>query len=247
MTSIPHHLAIIMDGNRRWARERGLDVLRGHNNGADNLKAICRHAFDAGVRWLTVFAFSSQNWSRPRMEVEGLMALMRRFLMSDTEELLQQNVKFRVIGRRDRLASELVDLIERTERETKGNTGLNLTIAIDYGGQQEIAIAARRLAEEVARGILQPDEINEDKVKARMSSSMLPEIDLLIRTGGESRISNFMLWDLSYAELHFTPVFWPEFSVADLNRALDDFAGRERRFGGNAKPSENLSVSPKLQ
>ena len=162
------------------------------------------------------------------------MMLMRRFLQSDAEELLKQNVKFRVIGRRDRLGDDLAELIEGLETKTKGNTGLNLTIAFDYGGQQELAAAARLLAEEVATGIIAAAEINEDLVKSRMASSMLPQIDLLIRTGGEYRISNFMLWDLSYAELHFTPVCWPDFSVADLARALEEFGRRERRFGGDA-------------
>mgnify|MGYP006243711721 FL=1 len=199
MSDQPHHLAIIMDGNRRWARERGLTVLRGHNRGADTLRDICSYAYESGVRWMTVFAFSAQNWSRPKSEVEGLMMLMRRFLQSDAEELLKENVKFRVIGRRDRLGDGLVELIEGLETKTKGNTGLNLTIAIDYGGQQELAAAARLLAEEVAKGIIAAAEINEDLVKSRMASSMLPQIDLLIRTGGEYRISNFMLWDLSYA------------------------------------------------
>ena len=162
------------------------------------------------------------------------MMLMRRFLQSDAEELLKENVKFRVIGRRDRLGDGLVELIEGLETKTKGNTGLNLTIAIDYGGQQELAAAARLLAEEVATGIIAAAEINEDLFKSRMASSMLPQIDLMIRTGGEYRISNFMLWDLSYAELHFTPVYWPDFSIADLARALKEFGRRERRFGGDA-------------
>jgi undecaprenyl diphosphate synthase len=242
MSEQPHHLAIIMDGNRRWARERGLNVLRGHNRGADTLKDICSYAYESGVRWMTVFAFSAQNWSRPKSEVEGLMMLMRRFLQSDAEELLKENVKFRVIGRRDRLGDDLVKLIEGLETKTKGNTGLNLTIAIDYGGQQELVAAARLLAEEVATGIIAPAEINEDLVKSRMASSMLPQVDLLIRTGGEYRISNFMLWDLSYAELHFTPVYWPDFSVADLARALKEFGRRERRFGGDAPDDMTVDV-----
>ena len=244
MSKQPHHLAIIMDGNRRWARERGLNVLRGHNRGASTLKDISRYAYDSGVRWLTVFAFSAENWSRPRNEVDGLMMLMRRFLQADAEELLKESVKFRVIGRRDRLTDDLITLIEDVETRTNGNNGLNLTIAIDYGGQQEIMDAARLLAEEVANGIITVAEINEDLVKSRMSSSMLPQIDMLIRTGGEYRISNFMLWDLSYAELHFTPVNWPDFSVADLGRALDEFGRRERRFGGDALGEMNSTVEP---
>ena len=244
MSEIPHHLAIIMDGNRRWARKRGLNVLLGHDRGADALRDISSFAYDSGVKWLTVFAFSAQNWARPKSEVDGLMMLMRRFLQADAEELLKENVKLRVIGRRDRLTDDLVVLIEDVETRTKGNNGLNLTIAIDYGGQQEIVGAARLLAEEVANGIITVSEINDDLVKSRMTSSMLPQIDLLIRTGGEFRVSNFMLWDLSYAELHFTPVYWPDFSVADLSRALDEFGTRERRFGGDALGEMNSIIEP---
>ena len=244
MSDKPHHLAIIMDGNRRWARKRGLNVLLGHDRGADALRNICSFAYDAGVKWLTVFAFSAQNWARPKSEVDGLMMLMRRFLQADAEELLKENVKLRVIGRRDRLTDDLVVLIEDVETRTKGNNGLNLTIAIDYGGQQEIVGAARLLAEEVANGIITVSEINDDLVKSRMTSSMLPQIDLLIRTGGEFRISNFMLWDLSYAELHFTPVYWPDFSVADLSRALNEFGTREWRFGGDALGEMNSIIEP---
>ena len=176
MSEKPHHLAIIMDGNRRWARKRGLNVLLGHDRGADALRDICSFAYDAGVKWLTVFAFSAQNWARPKSEVDGLMMLMRRFLKADAEELLKENVKLRVIGRRDRLTDDLVVLIEDVETRTKGNNGLNLTIAIDYGGQQEIVGAARLLAEEVANGIITVSEINDDLVKSRMTSSMLPQI-----------------------------------------------------------------------
>ena len=248
MSEQPHHLAIIMDGNRRWARKRGLNVLHGHDRGADQLKDICKFASEAGVRWLTVFAFSAQNWSRPKSEVDGLMLLMRRFLQSDAEEMRKENVKFRVIGRRDRLTDNLVTLIEEVENKTRGNNGLNLTIAIDYGGQQEIVDAVRLLAEEVASKFIAPTEITEDLLKSRMTSSMLPQIDLLIRTGGEYRISNFMLWDLCYTELHFSPVYWPDFSIKDLGRALEEFGERERRFGGDAlgeiksiaKPIKNL-------
>lgn len=243
MTDIPHHLAIIMDGNRRWAGGRGINVLSGHSQGAETLKDIARAAHETGVRWLTVFAFSAQNWSRPSIEVDGLMKLMRRFLMSDAETLAEENVKFRVIGARDRLAGDLVGLIEKVELSTEGNTGLNLTVAIDYGGQQEITAAARRVAEEALKGLIQPDDITEDTLKARMTSAPLPQVDLLIRTGGEYRLSNFMLWDLSYAELFFTPSYWPEFSVAEFHRALDSYQKRDRRFGGDSV-AQNDKVKP---
>lgn len=233
MSTKPHHLAIIMDGNRRWARQRGLSAILGHKKGADVLKDIARYAHDQEVRWLTAFAFSFENWSRPKIEIDGLMGLLRGFLENDVDELNKQNVKLRVIGNRSRFSTKLVELIEWAERYTSGNNGLNLTLALDYGGRQEITEALKVLVNEVENGILTVDDIKEDVVKSRMSSVALPDIDLLVRTGGEQRISNFMLWDLSYAELHFTPVLWPDFTCQDLQMALDDFATRDRRFGGD--------------
>lgn len=234
MNKIPHHLAIIMDGNRRWARQRGIAAIRGHRQGADTLKDIAREASNLDIRWLTAFAFSFENWSRPKPEIDGLMGLLRSFLENDIGELNDQNVKLRVIGNRERLGAKLVGLIDWAERSTAGNTGLNLTLALDYGGRQEIAAAVRILASEVQSGIVSVDEIKEDVIKSRMTSAALPEIDLLIRTGGEQRVSNFMLWDISYAELYFSPVLWPDFTKDDLGAALDDFANRDRRFGGDA-------------
>lgn len=237
MNKVPHHLAIIMDGNRRWARQRGLVAVRGHRQGADTLKDIAREANNQNIRWLTAFAFSFENWSRPKPEIEGLMGLLRGFLENDIGELNDQNVKLRVIGNRERFGEKLVSLIDWAERSTSGNTGLNLTLALDYGGRQEIAAAVRMLASEVRSGILSVDDIREDVIKSRMTSAALPEIDLLIRTGGEQRVSNFMLWDISYAELYFSPVLWPDFGKDDLGAALDDFASRDRRFGGDTVES----------
>ena len=233
MTDTPHHLAIIMDGNRRWARGRGWQVLKGHNAGVTTLREISEAAHDAGVRWLTVFAFSAQNWMRPSHEVDGLMGLMRRFLMADAYQLVENNVKFRVIGDRRRLSGELVELIEQLESKTATNSGLNLTVAIDYGGRQEITAAAKMLADEANRGLIKVEDINDDLLKSRMSSSALPDIDLLVRTGGEFRVSNFMLWDLSYAELYFTDVYWPDFTAQHLQDAMQNFKSRDRRFGGD--------------
>ena len=243
MPTPPHHLAIIMDGNRRWSRQRGIPVLRGHQQGSNTLKTIARHAHDRGIRWLSAFAFSSENWSRPRPEVDGLMSLLRGFLESDINELNDENVKLRVIGSRSRLSSHLCKLIDWAEHETSGNTGLNLSLALDFGGRQDIASAARSLATEVANGLLNPNEINEDLLKSRMGSSALPEIDLLIRTGGDQRLSNFMLWDLSYAELHFTSTLWPDFSTVDLDVAIKDFAGRQRRFGGDGEDAGDIDAA----
>jgi len=237
MLSPPHHLAIIMDGNRRWSRQRGVPVLRGHQQGANTLKTIARHAHDRGIRWLSAFAFSSENWTRPRPEVDGLMGLLRGFLENDISDLSNENVKLRVIGNRTRLASHLGNLIEWAEQETATNTGLNLSLALDFGGRQDIVSAARSLAIEAANGLIDASQINEDMLKSRMEASSLPDIDLLIRTGGEHRLSNFMLWDLSYAELLFSSKLWPDFAVDDLDAAITEFSGRERRFGGDATTS----------
>ena len=244
MSNKPHHLAIIMDGNRRWARQRGLSPVLGHKKGADVLKEVARYAHDQEVRWLTAFAFSFENWSRPKVEIDGLMGLLRGFLENDVGELNKQNVKLRVIGNRSRFSPKLVDLIEWAERFTSGNTGLNLTLALDYGGRQEITEALKILVSEIKGGILTVDDINEDLVKSRMTSLALPDIDLLVRTGGEQRISNFMLWDMSYAELHFSPVLWPDFTRQDFQRALDDFSGRDRRFGGDTVVDLQDRVAP---
>jgi undecaprenyl diphosphate synthase len=243
MPTPPHHLAIIMDGNRRWSRQRNIPVLRGHQQGSNTLKTIARHAHDRGIHWLSAFAFSSENWSRPRPEVDGLMGLLRGFLENDISELGDENVKLRVIGNRSRLSSHLCELIEWAEHETSANTGLNLSLALDFGGQQDIVAAARSLATEVANGLLDAGEINEDLLKSRMDASSLPEIDMLIRTGGEQRLSNFMLWHLSYAELHFTSTLWPDFSTDNLDEAIEEFSGRERRFGGDGKVAADVDAA----
>ena len=242
MIKVPHHLAIIMDGNRRWARQRGLPSVSGHREGSEPLKNIARHASERDVRWLTAFAFSFENWSRPKPEIDGLFSLLRDFLENDIGELNEHNVKLRVIGNRQRFGSRLVDLIDWAERSTSGNTGLNLTLALDYGGRQEITSAMRQLAIEVETGILAVDDIKVDVIKSRMTSAALPEIDLLIRTGGEQRISNFMLWDISYAEFYFSPVLWPDFTKEDLVRALNEFTNRDRRFGGDTVSQINERV-----
>ena len=233
MVKTPHHTAIIMDGNRRWAKGRGLDIIRGHNQGAETLKDICKAASENQIRWLTVFAFSAQNWNRPEPEVSGLLALMRRFLMREIEELMQNNIRLRVIGSRSNFSKDLHLLINKSETMTAENTGLNLTVALDFGGQQDITQATRQIAEEVAAGVIDPMQVNDDFVKSRLQTSALPPVDLLIRTGGEKRISNFLLWDLSYAELYFSETYWPDFRASDLETAVTEFNNRERRFGGN--------------
>ena len=229
-----HHLAIIMDGNRRWASAHGFEVLKGHHKGADTLEAISRAAIDQKIEWLTVFAFSSENWQRPATEVTGLMSLMKRFIRTRSKELIDNNIRLRIIGRRDRISDDLQVAIDDVENSSAMNTGLNLTVALDYGGRQDLTSAAAQIAYEVASGLLKANQVNDDLVKSRLSTRVLPPVDLLIRTGGEQRISNFLLWDLSYAELHFSDRYWPEFTAQDLAMAISDYTKRERRFGGYA-------------
>ena len=226
-----HHLAIIMDGNRRWAHSHGFEVLKGHHQGADTLEAVSRAATDQKIEWLTVFAFSSENWRRPAAEVKGLMVLMKRFILTRSKELIDNNIRLRVIGRRDRFSDDLRDAIIDVEKSSAMNTGLNLTVALDYGGRQDLTAAAAQIAYEVESGLLKARQVNDDLLKSRLSTRVLPPVDLLIRTGGEQRISNFLLWDLSYAELHFSDRYWPEFTAQDLAVAISDYTKRERRFG----------------
>ena len=237
-----HHLAIIMDGNRRWAHAHGFEVLKGHYQGADTLEAIGRAALDQKIDWLTVFAFSSENWRRPAAEVKGLMVLMKRFILTRSKELIDNNIRLRIIGRRDRFSDDLRDAIIDVEKSSAMNTGLNLTVALDYGGRQDLTAAAAQIAYEVESGLLKARQVNDDLLKSRLSTRVLPPVDLLIRTGGEQRISNFLLWDLSYAELHFSDRYWPEFTAQDLAVAISDYTKRERRFGGDSGKIHQLHM-----
>ena len=237
-----HHLAIIMDGNRRWAHANGFEVLKGHHQGADTLEAVSRAAIDQEIDWLTVFAFSSENWQRPAVEVKGLMALMKQFILTRSKELLDNNILLRIIGRRDRFSDDLQVAIDDVEKSLAMNTGLNLTVALDYGGRQDLTAAAAQIAYEVESGLLRASQVNDDLLKSRLSTRVLPPVDLLIRTGGEQRISNFLLWDLSYAELHFSDRYWPEFTAQDLAVAIGDYIKRERRFGGDSGEIHQLHM-----
>ena len=237
-----HHLAIIMDGNRRWASAHGFELLKGHQKGADTLEAISRAAIDQKIEWLTVFAFSSENWQRPATEVKGLMVLMKRFILTRSKELIDNNIRLRIIGRRDRFSDDLQDAIVDVEKSSAMNTGLNLTVALDYGGRQDLTAAAAQIAYEVESGLLKANQVNDDLLKTRLLTRVLPPVDLLIRTGGEQRISNFLLWDLSYAELHFSDRYWPEFTAQDMAMAISDYTKRERRFGGDSGKIHQLHM-----
>jgi undecaprenyl diphosphate synthase len=228
---VPRHIAIIMDGNGRWAQQRHRPRIIGHRAGARAVKACVEFCLDNGVEALTLFAFSSENWNRPAEEVGGLMKLFLGALEREVEELHRLGARLRFIGERARFAPEILARMQAAESLTEGNTRLQLSIAASYGGRQDIASAARSLAEDVAAGRLHPDQIDEQAIASRVALADLPPPDLFIRTGGELRISNFLLWQLAYTELWFTDALWPDVDAATLRRALDDYAGRERRFG----------------
>ncbi|HEX7045740.1 MAG TPA: polyprenyl diphosphate synthase [Burkholderiales bacterium] len=229
--SIPHHVAIIMDGNGRWARGRGLPRIAGHRKGQERVREIVRAAGEAGVRYLTLFAFSSENWGRPADEVQMLLDLFLAALDREVAELHANNVRFRVIGDVAGFGPRIAEGIRRAEALTAANDALTLTVAANYGGRWDIAQACARIAEEVRAGRLDPGAVTTETVAARLATAGLPEPDLFIRTGGEQRISNFLLWQLAYTELYFTDVPWPEFDAGQLNAALAAYAARQRRFG----------------
>ena len=228
---IPRHLAVIMDGNGRWAERRRRPRIIGHRAGARAVNVCIDFCIARGVQALTLFAFSSENWGRPEDEVGGLMKLFLNALEREVEELHRRGVRVRFIGERDRFSDKIRERMAAAERQTQANTVLHLTIAASYGGRRDIAQAARSLAQDVAAGRLAPEAIDEGLLSARMCLADLPPPDLFIRTGGDTRISNFLLWQLAYTELWFTEALWPELDAAMLQRALDEFAGRERRFG----------------
>ena len=228
----PRHVAIIMDGNGRWAKLRGLPRQEGHRRGLEALRRTVRNAADLGIDYLTLYSFSTENWRRPQGEVTFLLGLLKHFVEKDLAELHAAGVRVRVIGGRADLAPELRRLVERAEMVTHENTGLTLAVAFNYGSRDEIVRATRQIAEEIAAGRLSPDDIDEGVVCARLDTADMPDPELVIRTSGESRVSNFLLWQAAYAEFIFTPVLWPDFDRAALEAALNDFAGRERRFGG---------------
>jgi undecaprenyl diphosphate synthase len=229
----PVHVAIIMDGNGRWATARGLPRIAGHRTGAEAVRRTVKAAAELGIGYLTLFGFSSENWKRPLPEIDGLMGLLRHYLRGEIAEIHRNGVRLRVIGQRARLAPDIVTLIENGEALTRDNTGLQLTIALSYGGRDEIAAAARALAQQVAAGTLDPDAIDEMMVGEHLLTADMPDPDLVIRTSGEQRISNFLLWQTAYAEFSFTDTLWPDFAKSDLEKAVQDFHGRDRRYGAS--------------
>jgi undecaprenyl diphosphate synthase len=230
----PRHVAIIMDGNGRWAAARGLPRGEGHRRGVEALRRVVRASHELGIAYLTIFSFSSENWSRPASEIGDLFGLLRRFIRNDLASLHRDGVRVRVIGEREGLDADIRNLLAEAEELTKANTALTLVVAFNYGSRQEIARAARRLAVEVAEGRRTADSIDQDSLSQYLDAPDIPDPDLIIRTSGEQRLSNFLMWQAAYSELVFVPIHWPDFDKAALEGAIAEYARRERRFGGLA-------------
>jgi undecaprenyl diphosphate synthase len=228
---LPRHIAVIMDGNGRWARNQGLPRQAGHQAGIKPVRAMVEQCAQRGVEVLSLFAFSSENWRRPRDEINGLMSLFVEALNREVAELDANGIRLRFIGQIDSLGRKLADAISAAEARTRNNLRMQLVLAVAYGGRWDVAQAVRKLAKEIAAGNMQPEQIDEASIAGALTTGALPDVDLLIRSGGERRISNFLLWDLAYTELYFSDVLWPDFSVENLDEALRYYASRQRRFG----------------
>ncbi len=233
---LPHHIAVIMDGNGRWARERGLPRHEGHRRGVASVRSTIEECCRLGIGQLTLYCLSSENWKRPQAELDFLMALLHQYLIEERAEIMEQNIRFTTIGRRSGLPDDVLREIDENIRLSRENTGLTLRLAINYGARAELVDAVRSIAERARRGEVLPDAIDEATVSAALYTAGAPDPDLLIRTAGELRVSNFLLWQISYAEIWVTPRCWPDFDLPTLHDALRDFAQRERRFGGLLDP-----------
>jgi undecaprenyl diphosphate synthase len=229
--TIPRHVAIIMDGNGRWAERRGSSRIEGHREGLEALRAVVRGAREMGIRWLTLYAFSLENWSRPKSEVESLMRLLERYVETELEEVIEKGIELRTIGRGDRLPPRIQDRVNDAIERTRGNRGMGLVFALSYGGRTEIVDAARKLLRDAELGKIDPDRLDEKTFAAYLYDPEVPDPDLLIRTGAERRVSNFLLWQIAYTEIYATEAMWPDFGREQLVAALRDYQKRERRFG----------------
>jgi undecaprenyl diphosphate synthase len=230
-TRLPAHVAIIMDGNGRWAKKRLLNRVSGHERGSDTVRAVVRTCRELGIRFLTLYAFSTENWQRPKIEVEALMTLLKRFLKSEKSELLQNDIRLRVIGQVNRLPAGVRNVLEETMTATRDNRSMDLILALSYGGRAEIVDMVQALADKVRQGQIDPQAIDAAMIADHLYTREIPDPDILIRTGGEMRISNFLLWQIAYSEIFVTPTLWPDFSKDELLQILKDFQGRERRYG----------------
>ncbi len=229
---VPQHVAIIMDGNGRWAKERGMVRVQGHKAGMESLREVVRHSSQLGVKYLTVYAFSTENWKRPQDEVSGIFRLVVAYVKSEIKELNANNVRVQVIGDWSRLPGDSKDAIQFALDTTAENTGLVFNIALNYGGRAEILRASKLLAEDIANGTVDPEEASEDMISERLYTAGMPDPELIIRTGGEYRLSNFLTWQSAYSELVITPVYWPDFTPEEYDRCIAEYQGRDRRFGG---------------
>ena len=231
-SNIPAHVAIILDGNGRWAKAKGMPRNYGHLQGAKAVEDILVDARDIGIKYLTVYAFSTENWNRPETEVSALMTLLRNYLKTSIKKSMKNNVRCRVIGERSRLSEDIQKAINKLEETTAGNTGLTFTIAINYGSRDEIRRAVTKIADKVKEGEIEPQDITEEMISANLDTDYLPDPDLLIRTCNEQRISNFLLWQCAYTEFYYTPVAWPDFNKEELLKAVESYQGRNRKYGG---------------
>ncbi|MGB1155996.1 MAG: isoprenyl transferase [Alphaproteobacteria bacterium] len=231
-TKLPRHLAVIMDGNGRWAEQRGMPRTFGHKQGVEATKRLVRAAREVGIETLTIYGFSTENWARPRAEVDVLMGLLKSYFTAEIAEMHRANIRIRVIGQKSDFSPDIQALLNRAEAVTAENTGMTLCVALSYGGRDEILDSVRAMAAQVRAGTLAPEDITSERLAQGLETSDLPDPDLIIRTSGEQRLSNFLLWQAAYAELYFDPVFWPDYSAEHLATALSVFANRERRFGG---------------
>jgi undecaprenyl diphosphate synthase len=242
---LPRHIAVIMDGNGRWAKRRGLPRIEGHRKGADSVREVTRASRELGIQALTLYAFSSQNWDRPIEEVRMLMALLRDYLVDERAEILDNGIRLTTIGNIDRLPDFVLEPLEALKGDSAQNAGMTLCLALSYGGREAIVDAARGLVEQVLAGEIRPQDVNELSLGEALSTRSLPPLDLVIRTSGEQRLSNFLLWEAAYAELYFTDTLWPDFKRADLMDAIATFQGRERRFGLTSDQVKLRAIAPK--
>jgi undecaprenyl diphosphate synthase len=230
-TKLPAHVAIIMDGNGRWAKKRLLNRINGHEKGSETVRTIVRTCRQIGISYLTLYAFSTENWQRPKTEVKALMVLLKKFLQSERKEMVENNIRLRAIGQIDRLPTKVRQALDQTMTATREQTGMNLILALSYGGRAEIVRMVQEVAEKINRGIIDPQAVNEGLISDHLYTRDIPDPDLLIRTSGEMRISNFLLWQIAYTELFITPTLWPDFSKEEFLQILKDFQARVRRFG----------------
>lgn len=228
---LPRHVAIIMDGNGRWAEKRALSRIRGHEEGAESVRAVVRAGREIGIQWLTLYAFSEENWKRPKYEIEALMRLLKRFLAAELEEMLDNGIRFHFMGRIGKLPRNLQQALQETAEKTSYNHDMVLTLALSYGGRQEITDALTKIAEQIESGALRSSDVSEELVARHLYTAQMPDPDFLIRTSGEYRVSNFLLWQIAYAEIYTTPIAWPEFRKEAFFKALQAYQKRERRFG----------------